>query len=528
MTDRVFASVWTPDLSEMLAPIPNRKGITWLDPLNGPGSGSLQVPADDPAAAYLKDRNLVRFHYAGDYRYAFRIQNPSNVVVGDRASDRWLSVAGPGVMSMLNDAVLYPEYGLSRASLDERAFSFASAISDWYVSSEWVAPEGVGWTVDTSSRAGDPSGWPDHSAQWIWDTDPDGDSPDFKVVYFRSTFTLTANTIVVINATADNFYELYLNGEQILFSGYDDPWTWQRLGEYSVALPAGTYLLAARVMNAFRGIGNLDINPAGFICSVAVSVNGKPGTVLRRTDTTHWLCRPEGTTPPAWRAAQVLHAFISEAQFRGVDAVAALTEDFTPAVDSNGDPWTDSVDRTFTVGTKGLDMVEQLTELSIDVAVGADLVVHAWTQRGTDKSVGGNPVVLRPALNLKGYRVATDLAITTRLLVRTPNGWVEAAASNEGADGRVEDMLQLGNASSDVQATRQAHAAFGDVAHPVITFEATCLPVPGATPYVDFDNGDFVLAPDGAGSAARLRVMSISVSEDEKGAVTFVPELYEA
>jgi hypothetical protein len=523
----VQASVWTPDLATELAVIPNRKGLTWQDPLNSPGMGSLAVPYDDPAAQYLKDRNIVRLWYQGDYRYAYRIQKPKNVVVDvNGEADRWLTAAGPGVMSILGDAALFPEYGLVRQSGAERAFSFASASGNWYVSSEWVAPLGVVFTSDTGVRAGNPKDWPDKGASWIWDTSPTTNDTAGKVVYFRSSFSLSATTDLTIFATADNYFELYLDGQQILASDLTDPYTWQRTSSYPTTLAAGTHLLAARVTNEpIRTTSN----PAGFLCAVAtVNTSGQPQTIIRHTDTSNWLCRPEGSAPPGWHAAQVLATFVSEAQARSSNwkSLGALTIGFTPTTDTAGNAWTDLLNRTFTVGTKGVDLVTQLCEQGIDIAVSPSLAVQAWKQRGTDKSTGANPVVLRPALNLKQYEVETDLAIVTHLLVRTPNGWVEVAASNEATDGRCEDLLDLGNASSDAQATSQAQSTFTDIGQPLLTHTATCLPVAGATPYVDFGLGDTVLAPDGAGAAVAARVMTISVTEDDKGDVSFVPELY--
>jgi len=528
--DRIFASVWTPDLATCLAVLPDRCNLSWQDPLNGSGLGSLDVPYDDPAVTYLRDRNIVRFWWAGDYRYAFRIQNPKNVAVDtDGEVDQWLTITGPGVQDVINDAILFPEGGFNRDAGDQRTFNYSSAAGDWYVSSEWAAPAGVAWTADTTARAGYPKGWPDSSAEWIWDTNPDTDDTDLKVVYFRATFTLTANSPVAIYATADNFLDLYLNGQQIITSDLTNPLTWRAATPYNVNLPAGTYLLAARVQNAAKAWPTQQ-NPAAFLCTVATTSSaGVIDTVVLRSDTTSWLCRPEGTTPPGWHAALILKTFVEEAQARSVTALAPLTLDYTSTDDTAGVAWTDIVDTAYNVGTKGADLIEKLTELGIDVQVDANLVLHAWTQRGTDRSTGANPVVLRPALNLDQLELDTDLGITTHLLVRTPNGWVEIAAANEATDGRVEDLLSLGNAGSDAQATSQAEAAFTDIATPTTTFTAACVPVEGATPYVDFDNGDTVLAPDGTGGAAALRVMSISVSEDAtSGAISFVPELYEA
>lgn len=529
--DRIFASVWTSDLATQLALIPNRKGVTWQDPLNGAGQGSLQVPYDDPAANYLTNRNIVRFWWAGDYRYAYRIKQPTNVAVDQNGeADRWLTVAGPGVLDTLNDAVLYPEGGLSRNASDQRAFTFASAISDWYISAEWVAPTGVAWTADTTARAGYPKDWPDPTADWIWDTSPETTDTDLKVVYFRSDFTLAADSPVCIYATADNFFDLYLNGQLIISSDITDTLTWRRTSKYTANLPAGTYTLAARVQNAAKA-WSTQANPAAFLCTVAETTSvGVLTTVVRRTDTTNWLCRPEGSTPPGWAAAQILKTFVEEAQARTVGSLTPVTFDFTATNDTDGNAWTDVADRSFAVGTtKGLDLVQQLTELAIDVQMGPDLVLHAWKHRGTDKSTGAGQVVLRPALNLKQLQLATQLGITTSLLVRTPSGWIELASSNVVTDGRYEDCLSLGNAGSDVQATAQATAAFDDISEPVTTFTAACIPVAGATPYVDFDNGDTVLAPDGAGGSVALRVMGLTVTEDSNtGVVSFVPELYDA
>lgn len=119
------------------------------------------------------------------------------------------------------------------------------------------------------------------------------------------------------------------------------------------------------------------------------------------------------------------------------------------------------------------------------------------------------------------------MGVATALLVRYAGGYtvVEDAAAI-AAWGRKEGFLQLGGVSDRDQAERVATAVLGFQGAPRVTTTLGVEPTGTADePYVDYDVGDSITAPDEAGGSSSQRVVSITVVEDENGDVSFANEL---
>lgn len=525
MPAAVEVRVYGPSGAGAFVAMSRRRSVRWLDELNAVGFGSFQVHASDvnATAANLAHGRIVKYLYAGAERFAFRIEKRlTQVVSTEEDAGRWTTVSGRGVTSLLGDAVIYPEYGLTRASSDERRFTFASKTGDWYVAAEWVAPLGVRQDADPTARAKNPADWPDPAAQWIWPTDPTISVPEGEVAYFRGSFTLAAAASVKVYATADNFYELFLNGEQILTSDPADLFAWRTTGVYTVVLPAGTHLLAARAQNLAGG----GANPAAFLCTVAaVDGTGVPTSFLLRTEPASWLTHTAAPVP-GWRAAHILSALLAEAQARAVTACTYLTKDFTAAADSAAVAWTDRQDLAVRVGVESvLDVSTKLAESTIDLAVNPAMVLQAWKRRGVDRTAS---VTLAKGVSLVDHKVTSTAPTATRLLVRDALGWSEAIdTAGEAAAGRREAGLQLGGAQSQSTASMIASSTFAETATARQIIESGQIPPrTGVTPYVDFGIGDDVLTLGEDGTNVPVRVASLSLEEGEDGNIRFTPELF--
>lgn len=513
-----------------------RRGVAWLDELNAWGSGQVQVHASDTVLVanpgMLAHGRIIKFHFSGAERFAFRIERRETQVVSrDEQAGKWITASGRGLGCLLADAVIYPEYGLTRKSGEERRFTFASAVGDWYVSAEWVAPLGIRQDSDTTARAKNPAGWPDPAAQWIWPTDPTAAVAGGLVSYFRGSFTLATATQVVIYATADDAYNLFLNGEEILTSDIAQVFAWRNIGTITVDLAAGTHLLAAKVTNTT--LADAALNPAGFLCTVAtLTATGAPSSFILRTDTTNWLCH---SGSPGWRANHILSKCLSEAQARSVPAATYLTASYTPTADTTGVAWTDRQDTAVRVGVDtALDVATKLAESAIDIAVRPTMQLDAWKRRGTDRTTTlvGPPaitaVTLAAGVSLVEHKIISTAATATRLLVRADDGWTEVVdTAGETASGRKEAGLQLGLAKSSGTATTVAQAVFVETATAQTVIESGQMPArTGATPYVDFGVGDDINTIGETGAALVVRVSALACVEDENGSLLFTPELY--
>jgi len=229
-----------------------------------------------------------------------------------------------------------------------------------------------------------------------------------------------------------------------------------------------------------------------------------------------------GATP-----GTVLATFIDEAQTRG--ALVGITYDFDATDDSELEPWPTTLDLIEKAGRDGLALINKLTELAIDVSISPTLNLSAYVERGVDRSIqtpDTGPVILRPAHNIHQAEVDGEGAIRNVLLVETPAGWQERErAGSITSHGRREAFLALGSANSFQQITDATTAAFDRVAEPVEGITLTVADIEGHRPYVDFGPGDWILAPDSAGTLTRWRVRALTVSEDADGAPVFVPSL---
>ncbi|HEY7824629.1 MAG TPA: hypothetical protein VIG24_17440, partial [Acidimicrobiia bacterium] len=195
--------------------------------------------------------NVVRVIYEGSARFAWFVEKLDRTL-SDSSGQRSLTASGRGILAWLEDAVVYPQGGLRETSSPERPFNYAAEDGPWKNSVTWSAPLGVRWRQDTSPRAGLPTNWPDDEAQWIWSTDPDDQTvPEGTVNYFRSVFNLTASTRMRFFATADNYFEMYLDGSLVMSSDRfteNAPSFSQRVA-YTTRLGAGNHTIAVRARN---------------------------------------------------------------------------------------------------------------------------------------------------------------------------------------------------------------------------------------------------------------------------------------
>lgn len=119
------------------------------------------------------------------------------------------------------------------------------------------------------------------------------------------------------------------------------------------------------------------------------------------------------------------------------------------------------------------------------------------------------------------------MGLVNALLVRYAAGyeWVEDDDSID-TYGRREGYLTLGSIESSAEATRIARAILVDKASPATSITAGLEPASSADePYVAFEVGDYVNAPDEFGEPTSLRVVGLTVGEDAEGNPTFTPEL---
>jgi hypothetical protein len=227
-----------------------------------------------------------------------------------------------------------------------------------------------------------------------------------------------------------------------------------------------------------------------------------------------------------WAAAsagQIMGDLLAEAIARG--ALRDVTFDFTDALDSSGAPFEVLLDLSERAGSDLLRVAMRHAELAVDVQMTPQLELRYFNSRGVDRTAGPAAVVLRPgqvaSVGLEGEGV-----IKNTLLVEGPTGFSDRQHAGSAATyGRREGYLALANAKSADQINLAADRVLGEQATPADAISLEIVDGAGPQPYVDFDLGDYVLAPDDTGAMTAQRVMALTVHEDAEGRVTQVPEL---
>ena len=222
----------------------------------------------------------------------------------------------------------------------------------------------------------------------------------------------------------------------------------------------------------------------------------------------------------------ILDQLIDEAQTR--TALAGFTMGFTPTLDSNGAAYSDTLTIDVRVGSTLEEVVRTLEELAVDVWVSPTKVVEIANVRGTDRTTGADPMVLRAGLSVSELSAVSAGPITNVVLVASgaegATFTTETNAGSVGTFGRRETFLSLANTTD---ATVIDLSTEGILDRTAVAAESRTIKLEanGPVPYVDFDIGDTVFLADTDGTRSAFRVRALTVAVDDAGAISFVPEL---
>lgn len=119
------------------------------------------------------------------------------------------------------------------------------------------------------------------------------------------------------------------------------------------------------------------------------------------------------------------------------------------------------------------------------------------------------------------------MPVVNALLVRWLGGYQEETnPTSITAYGRREGLLSLGPVTTTEEVERIAQGLLMLTAEPRVATELGIEPTGvGDLPYDDYDIGDTISAPDETGTLALQRVVSITVTEDQDGEVSYANEL---
>lgn len=494
----------------LLTSLANAEGRGWQEVLNETGSGQVTLGLGDADLAHLVEGNIVRCFIDGTAAFSWVVgpMGQTTVAAAEEAEEE-RTVNGRGTLSVFSEAIVYPEVTSAladfppladRKPLDTRRFDYTSPLFD---SSPW--PLAVEVPAPASLAGGLPNGWPGADAEWIWDALPDGSNNNpTGDIYIRHVFTLAAATRLTFYMTCDDGFEFFLDGELIL-SDLRTPYLQLLTRSVTTELVAGNHVIAVRAVN---GPGAGSDNPGAFaMTAIELDGNGDPLTPLEWTSDVGWYCVGYPPEPPGMTVGRVLIHLVNEAQARG--ALPGVTVGFTADLDSSGAPWPEVPSIALKIGTNYLDVLAQLTEAYVDVAMDpGSLRLDAWAERGT-----ASGATLGIGTNLLGLtHRGGDHQTVTAVVGRYGDHWLEQTA---GSGRRRESYMEVRDATSTAQAERLVDAAMASRSAPVVATTAAFEPVTGAVPTTNFKVGDTVTVPNPALAGAALRVMSLSVSETE-------------
>lgn len=509
--------------STLIATLSQRKEPNWFHQFNDTGSGSIMIHAlDTDLAAHptiVNYDNIVRVNIDGTDRFAFLIEKRSlDVAAKAELAGKWWTLEGRGVLALLEDAIVEPEGTIAGSTLRQRTFGFMSAAFDdsaWTAAVQLRRQDTIGGTP--SWYAHKPAGWPDPSAYWIWSRAYNfGTLPYMPAgtCYFRTTFTLAAETFCAIFATCDDDCAVWLDDELII-GGSTGTVNWQEPTRYDRTLAAGMHTIAVQATNADRGA---TANPAGFICSVMEldDTSTLTGTVIKRTNNT-WKALDYPASVPGMTIGQILGILIDEAQTRG--ALTGITLGFSDTTDSNSAAWSVTPDLALDIGTNYLDVIRTLVEQFIDVEMSPTLVLDCYA-KGT---LGSNltatvSLIVGTDLEQLGARGEEDGGLThvaNALLLRDQNGILveREDTTSQASHKRKEAYIELATAPSPEAAEAAGDAILDTNAYPSVQLSGVTV----RKAYTSFNPGDFITVVNMQGVNTDTQVLAFSISEDDAG-----------
>lgn len=235
---------------------------------DGGGRATLNGDVD---AALLAERVIVRVNDGTADRFAFV---PTTKLRRQVEGETEVELSGPGVRWLLHAAqVLQEDTSDCAEPASARWFGWMSGDYD---DSAWDTPVSFGTHLSGPFVSARPEGWVDPFAEYIW-TDEGafafGASPPGDV-YFRKQFTTATEQDVVICAAADDEFQLFLDGTEIMSTLGGGPYQWERFQQRPIKLCAGTHTLAILGRNLERPLANLNY---GWVLASLVPMNSQTG-----------------------------------------------------------------------------------------------------------------------------------------------------------------------------------------------------------------------------------------------------------
>jgi hypothetical protein len=486
---------------------------TFQEQLADPGSFQFRVPRDTFAGIDFDD--VVRFKVNGLVAFQGIVEQLDHVALSSgEEADQSVTVSGRGALALLEQAVVYPSRGVGVLPIEDvRSFSWPAPDFDDLA---WPLAKKVNRQRDYATwRAPLPWIWPDTSGYWI--------APNLSSVsannaptgawLLRKTFTLDDDATMRFFGAGDNSLVLYIDGAEM---SEGQSFTTGRYVELD--LTAGEHLIACRGNNYPKATLP---NPTGIIIAgYTVGDAGLLDELIVNTDAT-WKCLPYPTRMPGFTHGQVLRILLEEA---GLDSTISL--DFTDDLDSGGNPWSTFREITVQVGRTLLDVVREMADAYIDVAMApGSFTLRAWNRggRGDVRSTTLQQTTDPATSDFLSLRHVGKRTRANSTLIRYQGGHREVEdASSVSEHGTRGLYLELGAVQGAAEADETARVVMENRAQPAYSTEAVLAPHnAAATPYDGFLVGDTITCPNEDDTPEAMRVRQVTMTEDANGVITW-------
>lgn len=515
----------------------------FLREISANGGGSIKIPVKDPQLVrdptLLDYRNVLKFRVDGKIIGAMLIENKVSTTIGEgEKAQEIYTVNGVSLKAWFDDAIVQPYKGLKEKSGDTRYFNFAAVErGQWYNTLNWhnvsiIAPVG-GKAIKGAWPATIPKKWPAKSfASWVWGTNytPATGAPANGVSLFRFEFTPTATFDYVLYVAGDDYMDVWIDGDQVVKTDLKSSAS-QDATRIEITLTDGPHVIAARVQNKNVVANN---NIAGFALTLCKIVNGKE-VPQSSSGGSGWKASYNPTTIPGFSTGEVLLQLMDEAEARGVVFPTWLEATFTTTEDSDGETWANNMDWEFDIGESLSSVISKLEELGCYIWIDPEyLLLNMTMGRGNKRDIiipaaGGNPIQV-PVIFAKGKNLLKAETqgrgkVKNSLAVKTDTGWLLGQKAQTSIDkyGVIEALFDTG-ATADVSKSL-VPLLFTQKSTPEEGATYDFVVTDGNVPFVDFEEGDYVLAPNDRDVQVSRRIMSITLTEDSKtGAAKYTVE----
>lgn len=395
-----FRLMRLPDMTPVMA-LNETVNEQFREQRNATGSGSAELLIDDPAAAVVRRYDLIQGIIDGQVAFTWVNENPTITSHNpDEEAGERIELSGRGHLALLEHGLVYPSRGLGHQPVErDRQWNWASR---GYDDSWWApaVPAGVatGPPRQPGNQEGPPEGGPSVTGNaWLAS---DGDTQALAPlgdVYYRGTISVPANGTYTVMWAADNFGELYMEGQRL---DTLDRWTgdnWLTAHRLEVELTAGDVLFAAKATN----VGSLSDfpNPVGlWLVLVTTNSEGEVDQVIGFASPATFRALGRPSQPPGMTPGRVARLVIEEWRARATAAgqdIAEVTLSSTDDVDSAGQPWPTAPNIATKVGTDLLTFFGEMAATHFEMRMRpGSLVLDLWL-KGTTPPSG---VVYTPAL----------------------------------------------------------------------------------------------------------------------------------